>query len=212
MKTRRLLEGEITYSSTKERETNILHQLGYFDQQNRFIRHLYERRGWIKAIVAHHLGLRSTDGCHIAAVNSWLAGDFNVCVPITIEKWEDRQRPGHRVMIRFPQPYGVGEDFRPGKGTKRFSAKPVPMHGSNRAVPTSRPHGCTGLLCQPARLYKNRHAQRDHLYVATDMLDAVHANGRPAVSEPLVPSNTSSLAAMAALASPLALCSPTKAH
>jgi hypothetical protein len=37
-KTRRLLRGDITYSDAKDREVNILQQLGYYmyDQQNEF--------------------------------------------------------------------------------------------------------------------------------------------------------------------------------
>lgn len=57
-RTRLLLRGEITYSSAKE--TNVLHTLGYWDQQARFFNHLYEHRNLIRAVAAHHLGLDST--------------------------------------------------------------------------------------------------------------------------------------------------------
>lgn len=36
-KTRRLLRREITWSAAKEEESNILHELGYYDQHARFI-------------------------------------------------------------------------------------------------------------------------------------------------------------------------------
>lgn len=65
MGTRRLLKEEITYSLAKEREVNILHQLGYFDGQCRFFSHRNDRREWMKAVVAHHLGFRSPDVCHV---------------------------------------------------------------------------------------------------------------------------------------------------
>ncbi|KAJ9259392.1 hypothetical protein DTO207G8_955 [Paecilomyces variotii] len=68
-KTRRLLRGEeITYSVAKELESNVLHQLTYYEQQNRFFTHLSERREWIRTIVAHHLGLKSSAKCH------WMIG------------------------------------------------------------------------------------------------------------------------------------------
>ncbi|EKV04256.1 hypothetical protein PDIG_90130 [Penicillium digitatum PHI26] len=120
MRTRRLLREEITYSLAKEREVNILHQLGYFDQQCHFFSHLYARREWMKAIIAHHLGFRSTDMCHIAKMDDWFRGSFNVCVPVTIENWKERQQPGLRVILRFPLPYRVGEGFRPGNGDEKI--------------------------------------------------------------------------------------------
>ncbi|KAJ5579567.1 uncharacterized protein N7459_005552 [Penicillium hispanicum] len=123
METRRLLREEITYSLAKEREVNILHQLGYFDQQSRFFSHLYGRREWMKAVIAHHLGLGSTDMCHIANMEDWFRGSFNVCIPVTIDNWKGRRQPGHRVILRFPLPYRVGEGFRPGNGDEKIKCE-----------------------------------------------------------------------------------------
>ncbi|RHZ62495.1 hypothetical protein CDV55_102906 [Aspergillus turcosus] len=107
-KTRQLLRGKITYSDAKAEESNILHQLGYHSEQTRFFARLRDRREWMKAAVTHHLGLRSSDECHVADTENWLHGSFNVCVPVTIDSW------GKRVLLRFPLPYRVGESFRPG--------------------------------------------------------------------------------------------------
>ncbi|PLN80842.1 hypothetical protein BDW42DRAFT_185843 [Aspergillus taichungensis] len=63
----------------------------------------------MKTVVAHHLGLKSPNECHVADISSWLHGSFNVCVPITVESWK-----GKRFLLRFPLPYRVGESFRPG--------------------------------------------------------------------------------------------------
>lgn len=83
-RTRRPLRGELTFSVAKEREVNVLHQLGYVDRQRRFFSHLDTRRNWMKDVVAHHLNLDSADMCHIANIEDWFRGSFNVCVPITI--------------------------------------------------------------------------------------------------------------------------------
>ncbi|PLB53810.1 hypothetical protein P170DRAFT_451803 [Aspergillus steynii IBT 23096] len=91
--TRRLLREEITLSGAKQREVNVLHQLGYYDQQCSFFSELYAKREWMKAVVAHHLGLGSTQGFRVAEVQDWSRGSFNVCIPITVEKWEGLQ-PG----------------------------------------------------------------------------------------------------------------------
>ncbi|KAJ6105450.1 hypothetical protein N7512_008967 [Penicillium capsulatum] len=110
-RTRRLLREEITYSLAKEREVNVLHQLGYFDQQCRFFSRLDNKREWMKAVIviAHHLGLES-HMCHIANMQDWFRGSFNACVP----------QPGHRVVSRFPLPYRVGQGFQPGNGDKKI--------------------------------------------------------------------------------------------
>ncbi|KLJ09419.1 hypothetical protein EMPG_15154 [Blastomyces silverae] len=60
-RTRRLLREEITYSVAKEREVNVLHQLGYHDQQTRFFSYLNDKRAWMKGVIVHHLGLRSIE-------------------------------------------------------------------------------------------------------------------------------------------------------
>ncbi|KAL4817225.1 hypothetical protein BDW67DRAFT_174801 [Aspergillus spinulosporus] len=123
IKTRRLLKEEITYSLAKEREVNILHQLGYFDQQCRFFSHLNDRQEWMKAVISHHLGFKSTDMCHVANMEDWFSGSFNVCVPVTINKWKGRQQPGQHVILQFPLPYRVGEGFRPGNGDEKIQCE-----------------------------------------------------------------------------------------
>lgn len=116
--TRRLLRQEITYSAAKKDENNILHELTYWDQREKFFSLLYEKRSLIAALVAHHLGLNSEETCYIAARDDWLHGSFNVCIPVAIDSW--RRHPGKRVMIRFPLPYRVGEAFRPGNADEKL--------------------------------------------------------------------------------------------
>ncbi|KKZ66798.1 hypothetical protein EMCG_07516 [[Emmonsia] crescens] len=115
-RTRRLLrDREITYSAAKEQELNILHQLGYYEQQTKFFSHIHDRQNWIRAVVAHHLGLKSASACRVAEEENWLYGSFNVCVPVSIDCWD-----GKRVLIRFPLPYRVGEAVRPGNGDEKI--------------------------------------------------------------------------------------------
>ncbi|RAK99712.1 uncharacterized protein BO80DRAFT_466024 [Aspergillus ibericus CBS 121593] len=113
-RTRRLLRREITYSFAKEEEVNILHQLSYYDKQNRFFSHLNHHQRWIKNIVAHHLNLSSPDACHVSNVESWLHGSFNVCIPVTV-----CTRSAKQVILRLPLPYRVGEEFMPGNGDEK---------------------------------------------------------------------------------------------
>ncbi|PGH04805.1 hypothetical protein GX51_03291 [Blastomyces parvus] len=110
---RRLLRGVTTYSAIVESETNYLLKLTYFDERNRFFTLLNQSRAEIEAIVAYHLGLRSSKQCHVAEVEEWIHGTFNVCVPVRIE---GSQR---RVIIRFPLPYRVGEKVFPGNANEK---------------------------------------------------------------------------------------------
>ncbi|KAH8425305.1 uncharacterized protein LDX57_003062 [Aspergillus melleus] len=115
--TRRLLRQEITFSAAKENESNVLHQLGYYDQQTNFFSHLDANRSWIENVVAHHLGLSSTM-CHLAGQEDWLHGSFNVCIPVVVHGWNKK-----RVLLRFPLPYRVGEAFRPGNSDEKIKCE-----------------------------------------------------------------------------------------
>ncbi|KAE8155014.1 hypothetical protein BDV25DRAFT_170329 [Aspergillus avenaceus] len=117
-KTRQLLQRKITYSDAKTEECNILHQLGYHSEQERFFSHLDGKREWMKAAVAHHLGLKSSAQCQVADTENWLHGSFNVCVPITIDSWD-----GNRVLMRFPLPYRIGESFSPGNCNEKVQCE-----------------------------------------------------------------------------------------
>ncbi|KAL4808045.1 hypothetical protein BDV18DRAFT_95642, partial [Aspergillus unguis] len=110
MKTRRLLRRDITYSSAREGELNILHQLGYYDKQTAFFAHLNNHQAWIRSIVAHHLNL-TPGACHVSPVDDWLHGSFNVCIPVTVHS--------RRFLLRCPLPYRIGEDLRPGNGDEK---------------------------------------------------------------------------------------------
>lgn len=113
-KTLRLLREDITYSKARTEEVDILLRLGYYNRQNDFFASLSKNLDLIKAVVGHHLGLSSADLCQVADVEDWLHGSFNVCIPVSINKWEARSQPGTRVLLRLPLPHRLGEDFRPG--------------------------------------------------------------------------------------------------
>ncbi|RHZ73316.1 hypothetical protein CDV55_105757 [Aspergillus turcosus] len=74
-------------------------------------------RTLIQALTARHLGVDAT-ACHVADEADWVHGSFNLCIPVTITAW--RKHPRKRVIIRFPLPYRVGEDFRPGNADEKL--------------------------------------------------------------------------------------------
>ncbi|KFZ19795.1 hypothetical protein V502_03462 [Pseudogymnoascus sp. VKM F-4520 (FW-2644)] len=115
-----LPRGEITYPTARAKEVNILKRLQYPVEEAKFFHHIDNKRNWIKAVVAHHLKLRSPASYQVADIKSWYHGGFNVCIPVTISAWEGKEQPGQRVLIRFPLPYRVGEAFRPGNGDEKI--------------------------------------------------------------------------------------------
>lgn len=115
-KTRQLLHEELTYSDAKRRERNILHELSYPRQKAQFFALLESKHRLIQAIVAEHLGLRSANACQVAPLQDWLHGSYNVCIPVTVLNKQHLKS----VLIRFPLPYRVGEDFRPGNGDEKI--------------------------------------------------------------------------------------------
>ncbi|KAG2416088.1 hypothetical protein HFD88_007280 [Aspergillus terreus] len=116
LNSRRLLNGDITYSAAKGCESNILHELGYWDQKTRYFNHLYKNRELVQEVVVHHLNLPSADACTIADPQEWRHGSFNLCIPIDVRGHAAAQR----VMIRFPLPYRVGEKTNPGNADEKI--------------------------------------------------------------------------------------------
>ncbi|KAK2837016.1 hypothetical protein FQN49_006491 [Arthroderma sp. PD_2] len=111
-----LLRGTITLESALADDDDILLKLSYPEQRIDFFTYLYSRRHEIENIVAYHLGLRAVE-CKVGEVKEWIAGSFNVCLPVYIDK--HAAYPRRRVMIRFPLPYKIGESRFPGNADEK---------------------------------------------------------------------------------------------
>jgi hypothetical protein len=112
-----LLQGDITYNSASQSDSNILLQLSNPEKRVSLFVHLYKHRDDIQATVARHLGLKKSQPCRVGDFKEWIHGSFNVCIPVYIDNWD--KRPGHRVLIRFPLPYKVGESEHPGNADEK---------------------------------------------------------------------------------------------
>lgn len=121
LKPHRMIRGEITYEAANEQDANILHELGYREQKIQFFTHLYRRRELIRKLVAHHLGLASTDACHVINVEDWIHGSFNVCIRVDIGDLNGNVV--RQIMIRFPLPYRIGENCCPGNADEKVSCE-----------------------------------------------------------------------------------------
>lgn len=65
-----MIRDEITYEEAKAKEANILHQLSYYDQELKFLVHIYRNRDLIRGIIAHHL-YRRMSRCRCGGLDSW---------------------------------------------------------------------------------------------------------------------------------------------
>ncbi|PGH08670.1 hypothetical protein AJ79_05952 [Helicocarpus griseus UAMH5409] len=108
---RSLLRREITYSEAKRSHENVVHELSYPKCAQSSTR-IYRRREVIAALVAHHLGVCPST-CQVEEPKKWMSGSFNLCVPVKITS------TSRRLVIRFPLPYRVGDNFRPGNADEK---------------------------------------------------------------------------------------------
>lgn len=107
-----LLAGKITLSDALEDENDILEQLSYPAKRSDFYADLVTHSDDIKDIVSHHLGV-SGASCQVPAVEEWIHGSFNVCIPIYVNEEK-------KAIIRFPLPYKVGESTHQGNAEEKI--------------------------------------------------------------------------------------------
>lgn len=119
-KTLPLLHGETSLETALGEDENMLHILSYPEKRFDFYVHLYKHRREIEAIVSYHLGLSWRDTCEMEEVKDWMAGSFNVCIPVPVNR---AKAPSSRVMVRFPLPYKVGELQNPGNAEEKIRSE-----------------------------------------------------------------------------------------
>lgn len=114
-KTLPLLRDDVTLSAALRRDDDVIHKLGLYPKRIDFYFHLYKHRSDIETLVSFHLGLSLTETCYISDVTNWIAGSFNVCIPVHVTYDTGKNRgQATRVLVRIPLPYKVGEEGHPG--------------------------------------------------------------------------------------------------
>ncbi|KAK0101945.1 hypothetical protein ONS95_001246 [Cadophora gregata] len=119
-KTLPLLHGEMTVESALDDDDNMLQALAYPQKRFDFFVYLWKHRSEIEDIVSDHLGLNGRGLCQIGEVKDWMAGSFNVCIPVHVHGAKVRSK---RVIIRFPLPYKVGELQHPGNAEEKIRSE-----------------------------------------------------------------------------------------
>lgn len=111
-----LLHGSVTLKAALEDDDDMLLKVRYPEQRIDFFSYLYKNIGQLEAIVSFHLGCAASF-CKVGGVREWLAGSFNVCIPVYIDEQAGLSRK--RVLIRVPLPYKVGETRFPGNAEEK---------------------------------------------------------------------------------------------
>lgn len=148
-----LIRGTTTLDSALEQEEEMLLDLDYPESRIDFFVSLYYTRGEIEEIASYHLGLDSSDTCRLAEVNEWVQGGFNVCIPLYVNK--QNQRPEKRALIRFSLPYKVGSPSTPTTWMKNSVVKLRISFGYESIVRRSRFLSCGDLDLLVVRVYES---------------------------------------------------------
>ena len=119
-KTLPLLHGNITLESALDDDDNMLQALTYPQERFEYFVYLWTHRIEIESIVSFHLGLKEREICQIGEVKDWMAGSFNVCIPVRVNMGGSCCK---RVIIRFPLLYKVGESQYPGNADEKIRSE-----------------------------------------------------------------------------------------
>lgn len=87
-------------------EDNIVFRCKHQDTAERFKFELWHERQTIAALVRHHLRLRPDDTCTVLPRETWIRGNFNICVLVDINAGGLTKK----FIFRCPIPY-VGQQF-----------------------------------------------------------------------------------------------------
>lgn len=82
MTTRNLLSGPITLSDAKWKSSNVLHALGFPQQERDFYARIERQRHLLTHLVAHHLNINPAS-VTISGQKHWLRGSFNLRVRLS---------------------------------------------------------------------------------------------------------------------------------
>ncbi|KAJ5462349.1 hypothetical protein N7530_010554 [Penicillium desertorum] len=124
--------GDQSLSTALDDDDNVVQELSYPERRLEFYIYLYQHRTSIESIVSYHMNLNEKQTCRVGEVKEWLAGSFNVCIPVNINGQDDNSRK--RVLVRFPLPYKVGEIQHPGNADRSSAARLQPLSGFARIV------------------------------------------------------------------------------
>lgn len=87
-------------SELEDDDHNMLIQAHWPRENKEFFAYVISQATVVEQLVAYHLSLESHQVCTFPPQREWIAGSFNLCIPMGIENWR-----AERVMVRLPLPY-----------------------------------------------------------------------------------------------------------
>ncbi|RSL57374.1 hypothetical protein CEP54_008330 [Fusarium duplospermum] len=118
----RVGKGEVSLDDALKEDIDIIRELSYPEKRYQFWLRLFDDRQHIAEVVSRHLNIRQSD-LSLGEVQEWMHGIFNACVPVSILQSRQTSDLPRRVIIRFPLPYKVGEDFCHGNTDEKLRSE-----------------------------------------------------------------------------------------
>jgi hypothetical protein len=107
-------------SAAKKNERNIRARLRRSHATTQLFRNLWRERAAIEAVTAHHLGRIDPSACKVQEPDTWLMGQFNICVVVHVRRSDDSTA---KMIFRCPMPHKVGEQYSPGVVDEKMRAE-----------------------------------------------------------------------------------------
>jgi hypothetical protein len=107
-------------SAAQRNERNILAKLQRSHATKQLYHDLWHERKAIEAVVAHHLGRADPSSCVVQGINTWLIGQFNVCVIVHVH---DDDGKISKKTFRCPMNHKVEERYTPGSVDEKLRAE-----------------------------------------------------------------------------------------
>ena len=107
-------------SAARKNERNILARLQRSHATKQLYQDLWRERATIEAVTAHHLGRIETSACKVQKPDTWLMGQFNICVIVHVHQSDDTTA---KMVFRCPMPHKVGEQYSPGAVDEKMRAE-----------------------------------------------------------------------------------------
>lgn len=100
-----------SYKSAAAKETDAIKTIKDNRKTMSFCKYLLGCKTDVETLTAHHLGLASGQRCVMLGLQEWIAGRFNVCIPVSVTDTDGTCR---KVMMRCAIPHMMAEDTHPG--------------------------------------------------------------------------------------------------
>jgi hypothetical protein len=108
-------------SAARKNERNILARLQRSHATKQLYQDIWHEKAAIEAITAHHLRQTDPSACKVQEPDTWLMGQFNICIVVHIHSHRDDTPV--KMVFRCPMPHKVGEQYSPGAVDEKMRAE-----------------------------------------------------------------------------------------